>query len=268
MNRIKNQFRRISDDERTGFIPYVMAGYPSLDASQGLIETLAENGADIIEIGLPYSDPLADGATIQKAGEAALANGVTTGQVLRMARRVRQKHDVPLVIMSYYNLIFKYGLDRFVRDAAPIIDGVILPDLPPEEAQAWRRASTGSIGTSFLLAPTSSAARIRRIAKASEGFVYCVSLTGVTGARTKLPADLGRFVARVRQETSKPLAVGFGISTPAQASEVARVADAVIVGSALVDIAGHNGTETQILKRTGDFARRVRKVLAGNGRGT
>lgn len=222
-----------------------MAGYPDIDASKRVIEALVGAGCSVIEIGIPYSDPLADGPTIQRASEAALATGVDTEDVFALIEEVRRDIDFSPVLMVYYNLVYRYGLDRFAERAAAVgVEGLIIPDLSVEEADDWRKAAKSrQLDTVFLAAPTSSPVRLKKVAAASTGFIYCVSLTGVTGARQALPADLVSFIDRVRAETVLPLAVGFGISSPEQAKEVAAMADGVIIGSAFIDIMERTGTE-------------------------
>ena len=222
-------------------MPYLTMGYPQRDSALSLVPIIAEAGADLIELGIPFSDPLADGPTIQASSQQALENGMTIRLCVAQAAALRAEGvTVPFVLMGYFNPILQYGIELFARDAtAAGIDGVIIPDLPPEEAdsvQPWLRAA--GLDLVFLLAPTSDAERIRSVAQRSEGFIYLVSLIGVTGARDTLTADLATFVGRVRAATSKPLAVGFGISTSAQAGQVAHLADGVIVGSALVKAVG------------------------------
>lgn len=220
------------------FIPYIMGGWPDMDASRLVFEALVEAGCRIVEVGIPYSDPLADGPTIQKASEAALANGTTTDAVLEMIGDVSRERDVSPVLMVYYNLIFRYGMERFAKAAQEAgVEGVIVPDLTVEESAEWKAvAAKHDLDTIFLAAPTSSEERLEKITASSSGFVYAVSLTGVTGARTKLPPDLTDFVGKVKNHTELPVAVGFGVSQPEQAAEIARFADGVIVGSALVDL--------------------------------
>jgi len=206
-----------------------------------LVPALVEAGADLFELGVPFSDPLADGATIQAATHQALQNGVTVDTCLATVRELRQRGvEVPLLLMGYYNPVFQRGLDAFCGAAAGAgADGLIIPDLPPEEADDLLVACrTHGLDLIFLLAPTSTAGRIRLVAARASGFIYLVSLTGVTGARDQLPPELEGFVARVRQATDLPLAVGFGIGSAAQAARVAAVADGVIVGSAIVKLAG------------------------------
>ena len=203
---------------------------------------LAEAGADIIELGIPYSDPLADGPSIQASSQRALDRGVTPPKVLDMVRRVRERSDVPIVLMTSYNLVLRCGLTQFADDAQSAgADGTILTDLPPEEAHHWREASQAhGLATIFLVAPTSTPARIRTIAENTTGFVYCVSRTGVTGAKAEMTAELQGFLAQVRAATDKPLCVGFGISTPAHVAQVVGMADGAVIGSALVDFLHHN----------------------------
>lgn len=203
-----------------------------------MISLLASHGCDIVELGIPFSDPLADGVTIQKASFSALQNGITPQSCLEIARQARKKVDIPLVFMTYFNPVLSYGLNEFstacVRSG---IDGLIIPDLPPEEGSDLE-AITQKQGLDliYLLAPTSTEKRIRLVAEKSRGFIYLVSVAGVTGTRDKLPADLEAFVARVRKLASQPLCVGFGISTPEQAKRVAYIADGVIVGSRLIQL--------------------------------
>ena len=203
-----------------------------------IVLALAEGGADLIELGIPFSDPLADGPTIQWASAEALRRGVTMRAVFETVRMLRRSTDVPLVAMAYANPLYRYGLSGFCQDAVRAgFDGVIVPDLPPEEAGALiRSARPARLATIFLAAPTSPPDRLRRIAACSTGFIYCVSLTGVTGARRTLPRDITAQLATLRRTTRLPLAVGFGVSTPAQVRWLAGIADGVIVGSAIVNV--------------------------------
>jgi tryptophan synthase alpha chain len=232
LERIEALFNRARAEQRAVFMPYHAMGYPDRAQTLEIIRTLGETGAELFEIGIPHSDPLADGPTIQTATYTALTQGTTVADCLAMVRELRAAGMTqPFCAMTYYNPLFAYA-----RTAG--IDGLIVPDLPPEEAEeleaACRRAGLATI---YLLAPTSTDARIRFVAAHSTGFIYLVSVTGITGARTDLPPDLADFVARVRKVTTLPLAVGFGIGTGEQASAVARLADGVIVGSALVKAA-------------------------------
>ncbi len=245
-------------------IPYVTVGYPSLEATLETVPLLARCGCDIVELGIPFSDPLADGITIQKASFQALQNGVTPGICLEVAGKLRQKVDIPLVFMGYYNSVFHYGLEKFGTACAKSgIDGLIIPDLPPEEGSELEAVTRQQgLDLIYLLAPTSTGERVRLVAERSRGFIYLVSVTGVTGAREGLPADLAEFVARVRQVSSKPLCVGFGISTPEQAAQVGRIADGVIVGSRLIQLME---TEDNFMPSVSRFIQGLRQALDGLG---
>lgn len=241
LERIRAVFERAKQERRAAFMPYHAMGYPTRAATLAVIATLADVGADLFEIGIPHSDPLADGPTVQTATYTAITQGTTVKDCLAMGRELRaQGVTQPFCAMTYFNPLFAYGVDRFVQDAvAAGFDGVIVPDLPPEEAEevetSCRRAGLASI---YLLAPTSTEARIQFVAQHASGFIYLVSVTGITGARSELPPDLQAFVQRVRRHTNLPLAIGFGIGTGEQAAAVAEIAEGVIVGSALVKAAG------------------------------
>jgi tryptophan synthase alpha chain len=224
---------------RPAFMPYFTLGYPDYESSLDIIQACAEAGADLMELGIPFSDPLADGPTIQHSTHVALQKGMTVARSLQAVRTLRARGlKLPLLLMGYLNPALAYGLADFVADAAGAgADGFIIPDLPPEEAdelQALCRAQ--EMNLIFLLAPNSPDERVKRVAQTSSGFIYLVSVTGVTGARSALPPHLPRFVQRVRAVTDKPLAVGFGIATPQQAAAVGKLADGVIVGSALIKV--------------------------------
>ncbi|MBW7885626.1 MAG: tryptophan synthase subunit alpha [Caldilineaceae bacterium] len=240
ITRIESVFARARAEGRAVFMPYHAMGFPDRAHTLEIIRTLGQGGAELFEIGIPHSDPLADGPTIQTATWTALTQGTTVKECLSMVRELRDGGmEQPFCAMTYINPLLSYGVERFVEDgAAAGIDGLIVPDLPPEEAEelegACRRAG---LATVYLLAPTSTDDRIKYVTAHCTGFVYLVSVTGITGARSELPPDLAAFVARVRRYTDLPLAVGFGISTGAQAAAVAAIADGVIVGSALVKAA-------------------------------
>lgn len=239
MSRIQETFARTRAAKRAALMPYLTIGYPEKESALRLVPALVEAGADLIELGIPFSDPLADGATIQGSTQQALANGVTLAYCLETARQLREAGiEIPFTLMGYYNPIYQMGLDPFARAAAAAgVDGVIVPDLPPEEAgaldEALRREGLDYI---YFLAPTSDESRLGLVAAKARGFIYLVSLAGVTGARAELPAALPAFIERVRVATEGvvPLAVGFGIGTPEAAREVGKLADGVIVGSALI----------------------------------
>jgi len=222
----------------TALIPYITVGYPTVETTLKVVPLLASSGCDIIELGIPFSDPLADGATIQRASYEALRQGITPKVCLEVAQQLRRQVEIPLVFMTYYNPVLKFGLEHFCSKCAEVgIDGLIIPDLPPEEGEELEQ-STGKHGLDliYLLSPASTEERIELVAKKSCGFIYLVSLTGVTGARDKLPEELESFVARVRKRTEKPLCIGFGVSTSEQARRIAKVADGVIVGSRIIQL--------------------------------
>ncbi len=257
MSRIASVFNRPS---HTALIPYVTVGYPSIDATLEVVPLLARSGCDIVELGIPFSDPLADGVTIQKASFRALGNGVTPHICLEVAKQLSQKVDIPLVFMTYFNSVFSYGLEEFCSACTESgIDGLIIPDLPPEEGSEMETITQRQgLDLIYLLGPTSTEERIRLVAERSRGFIYLVSVTGVTGVRDRLPADLEAFVTRVRKVAVQPLCVGFGISTPEQASRVARIADGVIVGSQLIQLME---AETDFISPVGNFTQGLRQAL-------
>ncbi len=242
MNRIETAFSTAKSESRAAFIAYLPAGFPTLQGFTEAATTILEY-ADALEIGLPYSDPLGDGPTIQKAGERALENGMTVLGTFAAARELRQQSDKALFIMTYYNPILATGEAEFVAGAvAAGIDGLILPDLPPDEAETLIPiAAAAGLKLTFLLAPTSTQDRIDLVTASSTGFVYAVSVTGVTGARVGIPEEVPQMVANIKASTDKPVAVGFGVSNFETAQAVARVADGVVVGSALV-VAAERGT--------------------------
>ncbi len=238
--RITAAFARAHEEGRIALIPYVMAGYPDAVTSEALAVALGEAGADILELGVPFSDPMADGATIQAASHAALEQGMTLTGVLELAGRISTQVSTPLVLMTYYNPIFSYGVEHFCEAAAEAgVAGLIVPDLPPEEAEILQNSAAGcGMALIFLVTPTSPEQRIEQVARVAEGsggFIYCVSLSGVTGARARLSEDLAAFIARVRAKTSLPLAVGFGVATSEHVAEIARIADGAVVASALLN---------------------------------
>jgi tryptophan synthase alpha chain len=236
MSRIDETFARLREEGRAAFMPFVTAGDPDLGVTRRVLLAMARAGADLIEVGIPFSDSIADGPTIQQANLRALRAGTTLAGVLETVRSVRAETDVPLVLMGSYNPVFVHGVEAFCREAAAAgADGLIIPDLLVDDAEELvRPARAAGLDTIFLVAPTSTDARLRRVAAAASGFVYAVSLTGVTGERQELAADLNDFLDRVRAAVSLPVAVGFGISTPAMAAQAARHADGVIIGSAIV----------------------------------
>ena len=254
MNRIETAFQK-----KPIFMPYFPLGYPDLETSVDVIEALAKNGADLIEVGLSFSDPLADGPVIQQATQVALENGITVKKSLEAVKELRKRGvTIPLILMGYYNPMLAYGLEKFIQDAREAgVDGFIIPDLPLEEAEEFQSIN-GDMPLIQMLAPTSPDERMEAIARNAKGFIYLVSVTGVTGERREISNDLGDLIARVRAHTSAPVCVGFGIGTPEQAKQVGQLADGVIVGSACVKIIG--GSDYPIMTAR-DLARGFREAL-------
>jgi len=266
MNRINQLFKNLRRQKRKALVVYVTAGDPSLAHTERLVSVLEESGADLIELGIPFSDPLADGPTIQKASQRALSKGVNIASILKMVKRVRRVSGLPIVFMTYYNLVLHYGLKRFVADSkASGIDGVIVPDLPPEEGNLLvgesRKKDFSSI---FLAAPTSTKERLKKISSKSTGFIYYVSLTGTTGARDRLPGDIVKNVKTIKRISKKPVCVGFGISNPRQARRISRLADGIIVGSAVIKVIENNSARSDFYKKVGDFVKRLAKAVHGD----
>jgi tryptophan synthase alpha chain len=253
-SRIEETFR-----QKPIFMPYFPLGYPDLETSLDVIEALAQNGADLIEVGLSFSDPLADGPVIQQATQVALEKGITVKKSLEAVKELRKRGvDVPLILMGYYNPMLAYGLEAFVQDAKEAgADGFIIPDLPYEESQEFTSVA-GEMPLIQMLAPTSPDERMEAIARSAKGFIYLVSVTGVTGERREVSNELGDLIARVRSHTSAPVCVGFGISTPEQAKQVGQLADGVIVGSACVKTIGGSQKPVETAKQ---FAAEFRSAL-------
>lgn len=252
---------RISDAFKKGkaFIPFITGGDPDVETTYELIKAMAANGADIIEIGIPFSDPIAEGPVIQEADLRALSSGTTTDALFDMVVRLRKEVDIPLIFMTYANPIYVYGKERFMKRCSEVgIDGVIVPDIPFEEkAELSGVCKENGIDLISMIAPT-SADRIETIAKEAEGFIYCVSSLGVTGVRSEIKTDIGAMVAHVKTVTDTPVAVGFGISTPEQAKKMAALSDGAIVGSAIVKIVAQYGKDA--LPHVADY---VKKMKAG-----
>lgn len=265
-SRIARRFERLRTDGELGIVAYITAGDPSLDATHKFVLALAESGADVIELGVPFSDPLADGPTIQRASERALKSGTTLAKVIDLVRKIRQFSEIPLVLFSYYNPILQMGLEKFAAAASSAgADGVLITDLTPEESDDHRRIMTAHhLDTIFLGAPTSTDERLAKIAAASSGFLYLISRTGVTGAKDALPNDLPALLRRARRVTQLPIAVGFGISLPGHVSVLGGLADAAVVGSALVaeiEKATANDSSPAAIDRAGQaLSSRVRSL--------
>ncbi len=266
MSAIAAAFARARKEKRAAFVPYIAAGDPDLATTGELVVALAGAGADLIELGVPFSDPIADGPVNQAAAARAIAGGATLEKILALVATARRRAGVPIVLFTYFNPVHAYGLARFAEHAAGSgVDGVLCVDLPPEEAAGKYREALARHGLDaiFLLSPTSTRARMRAVAKTGSGFVYFVSRTGVTGEQAELPAGLAREVRAVRGAVALPVAVGFGISTPEQVRAVARLADGVVVGSALVrqihDLAGDRALVERVAGRAAVLARAARR---------
>jgi len=259
MNRIDAAFTNLAETGRKGFIPYITAGDPSAEMTVALVRMLEEVGASVIELGVPFSDPLADGVVNQEAAQRALAAGMSMRGVLDIVREIRRSSEIPIVLFTYFNPVFKYGLEQFAEDASGAgIDGVLALDLPPEESDDYKPLlDAGGLATVYLIAPTSTDERVRLITEQATGFVYYVSRTGVTGMRATVDASVRPMVERIKRYTDKPVAVGFGISTRAQAAEIAACADAVVVGSALVKIVGKLGDSADTVTHVRDLAAEI-----------
>lgn len=264
MSRISQLFERLRREDRRGLIAYLTAGDPSPAHTPALVAALERGGADLIELGVPFSDPVADGPVIQRASDRAIAAGMTLRGVLDIAAAIRRQSEIPLLLFSYLNPLLRYGLDKLAGDAAAAgIDGVLITDLSVEEAgDTVPLLRARGLDTVFLAAPTSPAHRLNLVAKYSSGFVYLVSRTGVTGEQAALSDSVGPLVAAMRQATPLPLAVGFGISRPEHAAEAGRLADAIVVGSAFVRVIEEHGASADLEARLEEFARRLKAPLA------
>ncbi|MBD3295968.1 MAG: tryptophan synthase subunit alpha [Candidatus Omnitrophica bacterium] len=266
MNRIDATFNRLKKERKKALITYIAAGDPDMETTVKLAVTLEEAGADIIELGIPFSDPLADGPTIQRASQRALESGCTVKKVIAMVKKLRKKVRVPIVFMTYYNLILNHGVERFVKDAVGCgADGLIVPDLPIEESAPLEKAADRSgFNIIQLTAPTTSISRIRDISRRSKGFIYYVSVTGVTGARKDLPPKMRSAVRLISKTASLPVCAGFGVSTSSQARKVAGMADGVIVGSAIIRIIEKNlGAKRKMVREVGKFAGSLAEAVHG-----
>ena len=257
MSRLESVFKQ---KNHKALIAYVTVGYPGIEATLKVVPLLAQCGCDIVELGIPFSDPMADGATIQRASFKALENGVTTTLCLDTAKKLSRKTAIPLLFMTYFNPIYRYGLEKFCHDCvASGIDGLIIPELPPEEgSEIGNFADKSGIDLIYFLAPTSVDERIKLVAGKARGFIYLVSIAGVTGARNELPVDLGKFIGKIKQFAKQPVCVGFGISTPEQAAQVAKTADGVIIGSKLIQLLENDDAA---MIATQSFIRQTRKAL-------
>jgi tryptophan synthase alpha chain len=257
MSRIRETFASLKRAGRGGFIPFITAGDPDIATTERLLIELAAVGADIIELGVPFSDPVADGETIQRASERALRKGITVSDVLSCVSHAKQHIDVPIVLFSYFNPLLSFRRDRLANEAKEVgVDAVLVTDLIPEEAQTWIEILVQrELDPIFLVAPTTSDKRLKQVARQARGFIYAVSREGVTGARDEMPRDAEALVKRVRSVSDLPVAVGFGISTPEQVREVWRFANAAVIGSAFVREIEKLSAKSDLVSRIGNFAR-------------
>ena len=263
MSRLEGTFLALRDRGERALVTFFMAGDPSLDVTERLITEVDARGADVIELGVPFSDPIGDGPVNQRAGERALAAGTSFVRVLETVARVRARVKAPIVLMGYYNPVYAFGLKAFARTAVDAgVDGAIIIDLPPEEAtELAAEADVAGLDLIHLVAPTSTPPRLRLIARKSRGFIYVVSRTGVTGERAEVPADLADQVRALRMVTTKPICVGFGIARPAQVAEVGALADGVVVGSAIVRMIEERGASPGLVSDVGEFVAGLKAPL-------
>src|SRR6266567_1681304 len=266
MSRIRETFANLKRSGRGGFIPFITAGHPDLATTKLLLIELAAAGADIIELGVPFSDPVADGEVIQRASERALRKGVTLRDALTCVAHAKQHIDVPIVLFSYFNPLLKFGEEQLAKEAKQAgVDAILVTDLIPEEAQSWTETLVQcNLDPIFLVAPTTSDNRLKQVAQQARGFIYAVSRAGVTGARAEMPREAEALVKRVRSVSDLPVAVGFGISTPAQVRQVWCFADAAVIGSAIVNEIQTLGDSPDLVKRVGAFARSLIPAIHGS----
>lgn len=263
MSRIHTTFERLRARGEKALIPFITAGYPDMATTENCIFRIEQSGADLLELGVPFSDPMADGPVIQASSEYALRRGTTLRMILNLVKRVRRRSELPILLMGYYNPFFTFGLSHFVQEAKQAgVDGLLVVDLPPEEAGPLK-AETDRAGLDliFLLAPTSDESRIQRIVEHATGFIYYVSVTGVTGVRSQLDKDIRKKIIEIKKRTDLPVGIGFGISTPEQAKRVAHWADAVVVGSALIKIIEKSATAETAVNNVGHFVRSLKKAI-------
>ena len=262
MSRIGDCFARLAADGEAALVPFFTAGDPSLDVTRSLVLAAAESGADLIELGVPFSDPTADGPVIQRSATRALERGTSLQRILEMVAELRRTTQIPIVLFGYYNPFFHYGPERLATDAKRAgVDGFLVVDLPPEEAdEMWRPVRAAGLDMIFLLAPTSDATRVRAVLRKATGFVYFVSMTGVTGAKAIESGEGERLVATVRADCRRPIGVGFGISSPAEAARVASFADAVIVGTAIMRQVEEEGDSPALVPRVAGFIRDLKQA--------
>ncbi len=263
MGRISEKFKALREKNEKALIVYLTAGDPSLAVTKELIFTLEKSGVDILEIGVPFSDPTADGPVIQAASQRALKAGATLESVLNLVADIRNTSSIPIVLFGYFNPIFAYGVERFAQTAKDAgVDGVLVVDLPPEEAHELRvHTDAAEIDFISLVAPTTGKDRLKTIARSATGFLYYISITGVTGTAAPKTEDIARDIAKIRKHTRVPITVGFGISTPQQAKAIGAHADGVVIGSAVVKLIDENRTAARMIKIVSDFTRKIKTAL-------
>jgi len=266
MNRIDLLFKSLKREKKKALIPFITAGDPDLVTTKDLIFILEECGAHIIELGVPFSDPLADGPVIQAASLRALSQGIDFNKILALVDEVRQRTDIPLILMTYYNPVYRFGLEELARQASIAgVDGFIIPDLPPEEAAEWRGLTkANNLDVIFLVAPNTPLSRAKFVASKTSGFLYAVSVTGITGKREGIPEGLINYLNMLRSITDKPLVAGFGISSPSQVKNIGSISDGVIVGSALVDFLVHHVNKKDGFIHVRSFVNSISKALTEN----
>ena len=264
MNKIDQKFAQLKAGKSTALMPFIMAGDPNLEITYDLLRAAEDNGADMIELGIPFSDPIADGPTIQRSGQRSLSGGTNIDKVFSLVEKIRRQSRIPISLMTYYNLLFHRQDEIFVRQAAESgADGLIIPDIPPEEAGRLQEAARQyKMNLIYFLAPTSTPERIQLVSRLAQGFIYYVSLTGITGARKELSSGLSQKLREIGKITAAPIAVGFGVSTPQHAAQVAALADGVIVGSALINILESNLQQPQnICPQIGAFIKALKQEM-------
>lgn len=259
MNRINKKFKQLKKEDKKAFIPYICYGDPEINVTERLVTLLDDKGADIIELGFPFSDPLADGPTVQEATQISLRNEITVENYLSTVKKLRKKTDIPLLIMTYYNILFNYGMKKFIMNASKAgLDGAIVPDLPLEESDKFLKYSSDyEFSLVHLISPNTSKERMKKIVEKSTGFIYYVSLTGVTGARKDISSNIQYKIKDLKKISSKPICVGFGISKPSHVKKIRKIADGVIVGSAILNILHENMNKKDVYSKIGKFVQKL-----------
>lgn len=267
MSRIQDRFDLLKSKKEKALTVFITAGDPDLSATHEMFSVLEKNGADVIELGVPFSDPIADGPVIQKSALRALKSGTTLKKIIQLVADIRKTSQLPIVLMTSFNPVYVYGQEKFVDDAVRVgVDGVIVPDLPPEEAQALEDyAHQKGLDMIYLLAPTSTVDRVKIVSQRTRGFIYYISLTGITGTRDSLASGLQQKVSAIKSQTSSPVLIGFGISGPEQAGQAAKISDGVIVGSAIVRLMDECRDAEERKQKVGQFVRDLKKAVVDQG---